>query len=377
MKKPDKAPLLIGPSHDIFFRGCILGTDRLAKEFLKWRLPDRYARRVDWHGEIHRTQEKRVSAGGRAHMADAQFRLPMKDGGRMTVIIEHKSAVDVSTPSQVAVYLATAFRDNMLSGRARRGMSEPIVALVYAHAARAWETPELFEDCFEPPLHEGRSDAWFRYHLTDMRSMPAAELPGDAGLRGLVLLSKWATTDAGPETIGDEHLGMIFLALNAEGDVRDNAWLYFWERLNLTPEQSIDAVRRLLPEKEKEHMAMVDHMIEKYGDTWFTNGFEKGLREGELKGELKGRREGELKGRREGRREGELKGLREGELKGEVGFLAKVLRQRFGDLPEDALRHIDAADDEERLRMGVAAGSADSLAEVFGPRLNGKLQSER
>ena len=79
----------------------------------------------------------------------------------------------------------------------------------------------------------------------------------------------------------------------------------------------------------------------------------------------------------EGELKGELKGRREGELKGEVGFLAKVLRQRFGDLPEDALRHIDAADEKERLRMGVAACSADSLAEVFGPRSNGKLQSER
>ncbi len=87
-------------------------------------------------------------------------------------------------------------------------------------------------------------------------------------------------------------------------------------------------------------MAMVDHLIEKYWETWFTNGFEKGRE------------------------------------KGEVGFLAKMLRQRFGDLPEDALRHIDAADEEERLRMGVAACSADSLAEVFEPRLNGKLQSE-
>ncbi len=91
-------------------------------------------------------------------------------------------------------------------------------------------------------------------------------------------------------------------------------------------------------------MAIVDHLIEKYWETCFTNGFEKGRREGELEGE--------------------------------VGFLTKVLRQRFGDLPEDALRHIDAADEEERLRMGVAACSADSLAEVFGPRLNGKLQSE-
>ncbi len=96
-------------------------------------------------------------------------------------------------------------------------------------------------------------------------------------------------------------------------------------------------------------MAIVDHLIEKYWETCFTNGYEKGFREGEL----------------------------EGRRKREVGFLTKLLRRRFGDLPEDALRHIDAADEEERLRMGVAACSADSLAEVFGPRSNGKLQSER
>ena len=119
------------------------------------------------------------------------------------------------------------------------------------------------------------------------------------------------------------------------------------------PEQRIDSARRLLPEKEKEHMAIVDHLIEKYWETCFTNGYEKGFREGEL----------------EGRRKREL----ERREKGEVRFLAKVLRRRFGDLPEDALRHIDAADEEERLRINAAALAADSLAEVFEPRSNGKL----
>jgi predicted transposase YdaD len=70
--------------------------------------------------------------------------------------------------------------------------------------------------------------------------------------------------------------------------------------------------------------------------------------------------------REEGRREGEALGRREGEVLGRREILARLLRRRFGRLPADVERRLEAADGETLGLWAERVLTATSLDEVVG-----------
>jgi flagellar biosynthesis/type III secretory pathway protein FliH len=82
-------------------------------------------------------------------------------------------------------------------------------------------------------------------------------------------------------------------------------------------------------------------------------------------GRSEGRKEGRSEGRKEGRSEGRKEGRSEGRKEGRQELLLKLLRARFGALPQEAVERIESAD--------VAQLDAWSDRLLTAPTLDGVL----
>ena len=113
----------------------------------------------------------------------------------------------------------------------------------------------------------------------------------------------------------------------------------------------LTAFLALLPDEEM--ISMVERLLDE--DEWLLE--LPYLRRIRAESHAEGRREGEA----EGRREGEAEGRREGEAE----VLFRLLRSRFGALPEDVTARLNAADAETLLRWSERVLSASTLDAVF------------
>ncbi len=73
----------------------------------------------------------------------------------------------------------------------------------------------------------------------------------------------------------------------------------------------------------------------------------------------------EHKGRQEGRQEGRREGLQEGRRTEAASMLARILQRRFGPVPEQIQKTIEAASLEELENWVDRALDAETLADVF------------
>ena len=88
-------------------------------------------------------------------------------------------------------------------------------------------------------------------------------------------------------------------------------------------------------------------------------GRQEGLQEGRQEGLQEGRQEGLQEGRQEGLQEGRQEGLQEGRRKGEVSLVCRLLRRRFGTVPETLTYQIN------ELSLAQLEGLGEALLE-FG-----------
>jgi len=137
---------------------------------------------------------------------------------------------------------------------------------------------------------------------------------------------------------GPDGLAVIQTALDALGRLdREHAAVYFqiiWDVLREPMQRALEA---LVMERQTEGKTEFPPFAQRI--------FERGVHEGEQRGELKGLREGELKGLREG----ELKGLREGELKGLREALLRLLARAGIAVSEDERARIQTCADPATL----------------------------
>ena len=97
--------------------------------------------------------------------------------------------------------------------------------------------------------------------------------------------------------------------------------------------------------------------VKTFAEKWDEEHGERYLEEGEAKG----RAEGEAKGRAEGEARGEAKG----KVRGKAEIVLKLLRLRFGDLPEEVKARVAQASLEELEIWIERVLTAESLDAVF------------
>ena len=166
--------------------------------------------------------------------------------------------------------------------------------------------------------------AW-RYRVIRLWQMQAEDLMAARQVAPLALLGQ--TQIAQPEVILPE-------VVNRMRRVADEAL-----RSHL-----LAALVALLPEEEM--VSMVERLLEEEDEWLLELPFQRRIR---AEGHAEGRREGEAAGRREG----------------EAAVLLRLLRVRFGALPEDVTARLNAADAETLLRWSERVLRAATLDAVF------------
>jgi flagellar biosynthesis/type III secretory pathway protein FliH len=98
-----------------------------------------------------------------------------------------------------------------------------------------------------------------------------------------------------------------------------------------------------------------DSMLAERIESWFDEATRKGVQQGMQKG------------MQQGMQKGMQQGMQVGLLKGQAGVLAKLLKLRFGPLPEEVIERLSGAMVDELDGWVEAVLTAPTLSAVFDP----------
>ncbi len=343
---------LKAPVHDKFFYDAVLSDDQAVALLLKSLLPARIVERIDWAAGPERPADRLTTKAGASLIPDCWLRFPMKEGRRVSFIIEHKSDVDPRTPFQLMRYTTEIVTASARGRSGRPVLAAPVVSLVVSHANRPWDLPRLMIDSMEH-LAGHRSaeagevrlvsgefhrqadprEAGMGYFVADLFSMRLADMPSDPVLRGVLAALKCS----GKNNIGDEWTAAIAGMFKSER-LFTHAALYVGEELNCDPKRIALELERLEPNGKEKMMGKLKPQ------------FEKWVLEDER---LKGNREGRQEGRKEGRQEGMAE------------LILELLQDRYGKLPDWARAKLGQAESSDLKKVGTAAMREKSLEAVF------------
>jgi predicted transposase/invertase (TIGR01784 family) len=257
------------------------------------------------------------------------------------LLMEFQSTVDSSMALRMMVYLGLFYQDLLKRGEtAPSGKLPPVLPLVlyngYAPWGAAREVSELIE---EVPGGLERYRPRLRYCLLDEMRMADSELES---LRNLAAAMFRLEKSRGPEAM-EQALAAASEWLREPGLEELRSSFTDWVLKVLLPSR-IRGVRFSDFLDLEEVKAMLAESGLSWSDRWEQEGIEKGLQ----------------KGRQEGRQEGQ-----EDALVKARGVLLRDLERRFGSLPEEVRRRVEAiASIEELTELSIRAGAASSLDDL-------------
>ncbi len=352
---PSAAPgKLPQPIHDNFFHRMIMSKPRALQGLLSGALPKALADVIDWeHPPEVKSAKLGTEAGGQL-MADGWARLRLGSGQRLNVVIEHKSEAVPELPQQLLAYVAEICKLTAGFPGAKRGISEPVIALVVSHANVKWNVSRMYADAvaplsgspffFKPAARQSGFDESLGrdsylsglegYHLLDLIQVGEADMPKDEFLRGVLAALKWQGRD-GITKEGQEAIAGLF----TEPDVFEHAVLYADEALKLEPEHLLET---MAGRERKRVMGTLMEFFERKAQEQFYE---------------MGKADGKAEGRAEGKAEGKAEGM--------VDLVSDFLRRRFGKLPDWARERLQAADSAALKQIHAAAMTAQSLESAF------------
>ncbi len=328
-----------GQPHDLFFK-AIFSNAEAAATALRRVLPPSLAHHIDWSG-MEPVATESVSADLVGSRADLVFRAPL--AGRtvwFNLMLEHQSSVPRRMPLRFLRYMLSVWTE--ADGELAADDPLPlIVPVVLYHGARPWTGPIAFQDMFAVPEH--LRDALdplvptFRLVLDDLyRAGPLDHGDGMAlAIVGLSLL-KHAPHDPDLRPVLDRlipHLGQV--ARMPQGQI------YFSQIARyvlLVGEQSAPEVRDALLRRVPRNMAEV---VMTAGEQLIAQG----------------RAEGLAKGRAEGRAEARAETLR--------AALIKMVRLKFGDVPDGFAARVEQTDPDTLERWSDRIFDAQRFEDLF------------
>ncbi len=324
----------IAAPHDRFFR-TLLGRPGVAGALLRERLPAALAARLadDPPEPVDGTF---IDPEQREHRTDGLFRARLRDGGELLLylLVEHKSRRDPRIGLQLLRYL-TRILERAEAESGGRGPLPAVVPLVVYHGAEPWDGPGRFaamvaaDDGVRPHLLD------FPYTIVDLGRIADAELSGMALLRFGLRLLKHAVLGTDPRELVDEATVAV---LRADPDFFMAALRYMIRSYRNADRPAVTGlVRRVRADEETGEMAA----------RWV----EDLLNEGEARGIAKGEALGIAKGRAE--------------------TLVRLLRRRFGTVPEAVIAAVHTAPPDQVDQWLDNFVDAPTLGAVFAmPRPN-------
>ena len=230
------------------------------------------------------------------------------------LLIEFQSQVDPWMAVRVMVYTGLLYQDLIKSGAAAAGERlPPVFPLVLYNGTGRWTAARDIAELIVPlPNALARYCPQHRYHLIDEGRIGPDTLDQASSVAAELVRLEVLATD-GPEAVRP-ILRRLSARLQGPGYASLRRALTVWFARVL--------LRRLMPDErfpELHDLTEVETMLAEHVEEWTQKWKREGVREGILEGELQGK------------------------LKGKADALKRLLRGRFGELPQWAGARIDVA----------------------------------
>ena len=316
--------------HDAFIRNLLTDPER-AHDFLRDHLPNNIAGQlVDEPPQI--LDGNFVDEALAGSQSDILMQVSLKTGGKAFcyVLMEAKSTPEPELPLQLATYMVRIWRRYAGDNHQKLRNLPPIIPLVIYTGQRAWNVPTGLAEMIAAPDRELAFLPGERYILRNLRTMPVDKLSRNPALRaGFITLRKEAL----------EYLAAIAQALPENSTL----WRQILEYVVRTYDDvEIDGLKAAM--RQQGHTEL-EALVGTIAETLLKQGAERGFIEGKA--------------------EGKVEGSAEGEVKGKAETLRMLLARRFGPVPQDVHKRIDAASMTELNAWLDGVLDAESLDAVF------------
>jgi predicted transposase/invertase (TIGR01784 family) len=337
--------------HDALFKWTFSAPARAAEE-LRAVLPAELSALLSWdtmrpeHGEY-------VDEELRGRHADLLFSVQVQ--GRtalLYLLFEHQSTPDPRMPVRLLIYLARIWSD-WLRDHPSTTRVPPILPVVLHHGVGGWTAPRELGDMYDadPELLAAAAPylPTLRLLIDDVASFPDETLRARAAsaLVKLVLLALKHGRDAADlaERLARWADLVAEVAAASHGlDALVAVVRYLFEvNEHISREAAATVLRSALGARADEVVMTVGQQLIEQG-----------------------RREGTERGIQQGLQQGIEQGIEQGLVVGRRELLLRLLRRRFGDLPEELVTRLSCASAEQLDGWGERFATAQRLDEVFG-----------
>jgi predicted transposase/invertase (TIGR01784 family) len=329
--------------HDESYR-LLFSIPRMIIELLRGFFGQAWVDRVDFE-TLERVNSSYVSPKLRRRETDIVWRARLKNGRPVYVylLLELQSSVQKYMAVRLMVYVGLLYQDLIKRGELSPGGKLPLVIpIVLYNGEERWWGPLQLADLIEEVDPE--ADLFrpsFACKLIDVGSYALDDL---AARENLVAALFWLEKTPEPEGLqqGIDRLAKD-LDQPEDGELRGAfaSWLLlvrFADEDEVPDTLGLEDFRTMLAKRAKE---------------WDEKVLEQGRQEGEQKGLQKGLQKGRQEGRQEGRREAE------------IGFVLRLLEQKFGPLDARSRKRVASAGKDQLDAWTDRILVAEKISDVF------------
>ena len=315
-----KPPKRAAQQHDLYCRAG-LSDLAVADELLRLFLGQELGALIE-DGPPTLEPGNHVDEDSRASRPDFRFVYRRKGGGRVRIVLEHKSWCDPGTPEQLCRYAAQA-----VSAKDRQAGDLVILVVLY-HGEADWSVPCAAPAADEPRLPQGA----VLYHLMNLMRQDLEALAHRVSRKTWTVAT--AMVGAFAEPVRAPHLDNLLRALPASGAFMRQTLKYISGAWGIDKDELHAKLAALRPE-EGTDMA---------GNTLW---------------DIEDRAEAR------GKAQGIAEGMAEGKAEGIAETLLALMRQRFSGLPDDAARQVRSASAQQLDAWTAAVLTANNLDELL------------
>ena len=301
--------------HDHFLKAILEDAEVAYHFFLKF-LPESVSDALDLH-TLKSDSTTYINPALKGQFSDTIFNVSIRNTDEqalISILLEHKSAMEKYTAIQVLSYLGLAYQKQT---KEKQGI-RPIIPMVFYHGKAKWTykpVTELFDDLprmLKPFVPE------FETIFIDLVRMPdeAIDVIEQLFLRSALITQKYAFDAEALE----QQITRIFSTLGQyrERNLFKQLIVYFYNVYEIRGKDP-NAIFTKIPEAIKDDFMTLYEYAKK-------EGWEAGREEGREEGKEAGIQAGREEGRREGREAGRIEGIQEGRQEGRQTGIQEGIR---------------------------------------------------
>ena len=309
--------------HDKFFRE-VWSRQEIAVDFLANYLPEDVSKHL-LLDTLEIQKDSFIEKHLKEHFSDLLYRIELKENSEAFVymLFEHKSYPDTHVAVQLLRYMGAIWQQH-LKADAGNTQLPVIIPLVFYHGTESWKPRKLSDLLASTPVNLTQYIPDFNFAFSDFAASSSPVFQGQALLQAIIRL-----LHAIPGGDLSKELNQIMVSLknvtgNAEGIrlLEQIIEYMFITDNNITIDQVRRSARSELTEKVEGITMTIAEKLRK-------------------------------------------EGKQEGKQEGECTILQCLLKNRFGDIPEQYRERLEQADSETLLKWSERILTAETIEEVF------------